>query len=275
MFLEEYKGGAELTTEAIIKSSPDSVGVEKVHCRSVSIDFLEKNKDSHFIICNFSTLADNLKIYMCRNVNYSIIEYDYKFCQYRSMKKHYASTGKECDCVDSYYGKINSAFYGYASKIWFMSRGQRDIFISKIKALKEERCEVLSSVFSSGDVSFMNSIKNNEKNNKYLILGSNSWIKGTDKCILYAEENNLDFEIISGLLYHELLIKMSTSRGLIFLPLDYDTCPRLVIEAKLLGCELILNDHVQHKDEDWFNSAASCYSYLHSRPKAFWDNYVG
>ena len=36
------------------------------------------------------------------------------------------------------------------------------------------------------------------------------------------------------------------------MPLDYDTCPRVVIEAKLLGLDLILTDNVLHKDEDWF-----------------------
>ena len=64
----------------------------------------------------------------------------------------------------------------------------------------------------------MESIKDNEKNNKYLILGSSSWIKGTKECITYAEENNLEYEVIQGLPYHELLIKMSTSKGLIFRP---------------------------------------------------------
>ena len=139
--------------------------------------------------------------------------------------------------------------------------------------MKEENCEVISSAFAEGDLRFMQSIRDNEKDNKYLILGSSSWIKGTEQCISYAKENNLEFEVISDLQYHELLIKMSTSKGLIFKPLDYDTCPRIVIEAKMLGCELIMNEHVQHKDEEWFATADTCYQYLKDRPTAFWSYY--
>ena len=66
---------------------------------------------------------------------------------------------------------------------------------------------------------------------------------------------------------------MSTSKGLIFKPLGGDTCPRIVIEAKLLGCDLILNENVQHKDEEWFLTPESCLEYLKSRKDVFWSFY--
>ena len=274
MFAEQYSGGAELTTRAIMQGNKNAQTVRKVNCQSLTIPILEKHKDLHFIVCNFASLDEKVKIYMCKNINYSIVEYDYKFCQYRSMNKHKAITGNECDCVEQMSGKINSAFYGYAKKVWFMSVGQRDIFLSKVKTLKEENCEVLSSVFSDGDIRFMKSIKDNEKNDTYLILNSNSWIKGTNECVQHAKTNNLNYELVQNLPYHELLIKMSTSKGLIFLPLGYDTCPRFVIEARLLGCDLILNDYVQHKDEEWFLTQDSCYEYLKDRTSAFWSFYA-
>ena len=124
-----------------------------------------------------------------------------------------------------------------------------------------------------GDLRFIESISGNEKDSNYLILNSNSWIKGTKSCVEYAQRNSLDFELISGLPYHELMIKLSTSKGLIFKPLGGDTCPRIVIEAKLLGCDLILNDNVQHKDEEWFKSIDSCLEYLKNRTNVFWSFY--
>ena len=57
------------------------------------------------------------------------------------------------------------------------------------------------------------------------------------------------------------------------MPVASDTCPRLVMEAKMLGCELILNDHVQHKDEQWFATQESCYEHMHSRTDVFWSHY--
>ena len=274
LFVDNYKGGAELTTDTIMKAAPDNkFNLVKIHSQSVNEEIVNKFVDAHWIICNFSALTDKAKVFLCKNADYSIIEYDYKICHYRSLEKHKFITGSECNCLEDMSGKINQAFYGYAKKVWFMSTAQQGIFLSKLKVLKNERCEVLSSIFSPGDLMFMDSIKNNEKNSSYLILGSDSWIKGTQKSIEFAKENNLSFEVIKGLPYHELLIKMSTSKGLIFQPLGGDTCPRIVIEARLLGCELILNDNVQHKDEEWFSTTDLSYQYLKTRAAKFWKHY--
>ena len=97
MFAEQYSGGAELTTRAIMQGNKNTQTVRKVNCQSLTIPILEKHKDLHFIVCNFASLDEKVKIYMCKNINYSIVEYDYKFCQYRSMNKHKAITGNECD----------------------------------------------------------------------------------------------------------------------------------------------------------------------------------
>lgn len=273
LFVENYRGGAELTTAAIMQGALPGSQIAKAHSAALTVDLIKQNPDVHYVVCNFSGLEDNVKMHMCKNASYSIIEYDYKFCEYRSMEKHFVATGSECDCVQLMTGKINSAFYGYAEKVWFMSEAQRDIFLQQIKVLKQENTEVLSSIFAPGDIAFMKSIKDNEKNDKYLILGSNSWIKGTQDSIEYAKQNNLEYEVISNLPYHELLIKMSTCKGLIFQPLGSDTCPRIVIEARLLGCDLIMNEYVQHKNEDWFDNQELAYAYLESRPQVFWSYY--
>ena len=271
LFVNKYRGGAELTTHAIIDSCKNPV--KKINCKSITEDFINKHKDHVWVICNFAQLSDRNKILICKNTNYSIIEYDYKFCSYRSIEKHIAAEKKDCDCIEKKESKVNLIFYGYAQRIWFMSKNQMDVFINKVATIKAQKCHVLSSVFSPGDLRFMESIKDNKKNNSYLILKSNSWIKGTNDTVKFAEKNNLKYELVGDLQYHELLIKMSTSKGLIFRPLGSDTCPRIVIEALLLGCDLILNDNVQHKEEEWFLNREACIKYLSKRTEEFWNFY--
>ena len=154
-----------------------------------------------------------------------------------------------------------------------MSEKQKNMILAKVSVLKEDNCETLNSIFSAGDLRFIHSIKDNEKDEKYLILDSDSPVKPSTQCVEYAKSNDLEYELISNLPYHELLIKMSTSKGLIFLPVASDTCPRLVMEAKMLGCDLALNEHVQHKDEEWFVTQDSCYEHMDSRGDAFWSYY--
>ena len=61
------------------------------------------------------------------------------------------------------------------------------------------------------------------------------------------------------------------SKGLIFVPTQFDTCPRVTIEAKMLDCALILSNKVQHAKEDWFNgSKEDIINYMKERLDFFW-----
>lgn len=274
-FINDGVGGAELTTDAIMRAGVlKGFQVGSIHCSKFDNKVSEQNKNEfHFIVCNFTKLSDEVKLHMIKNCSYSIVEYDYKICKYRSYQLHQMIEGKPCDCETTPAGKLNAAFYGYAKKVWFMSEKQKNMIQEKVSVLKEENCEVLNSVFNSGDLNFMYSIKDNEKNDTYLILDSQSPVKPATSAIEYAKSNNLNYELISNLSYHELLIKMSTSKGLIFLPVASDTCPRLVMEAKMLGCDLILSEHVQHKDESWFDTQESCFEHMDNRVDIFWSYY--
>tara|TARA_R110000737_G_scaffold350854_1_gene391157 strand:+ start:218 stop:1390 length:1173 start_codon:yes stop_codon:yes gene_type:complete len=106
----------------------------------------------------------------------------------------------------------------------------------------------------------------------YLILQSDSWVKGTDDAIQFATDRGIKYEVIGGLPYSKLLEKLRRHKGLIFRPAGGDTCPRIVIEAALLECDLILSEKVQHKNEDWFcGLKENMRNYLLGRSLFFWD----
>ena len=85
--------------------------------------------------------------------------------------------------------------------------------------------------------------------------------------------NNKNYEILQGLSHLEVLQKMSTAKGFVYLPLGGDTCPRMVIEAQLLGCEVIVNENVQHSAEIPFceENILNIESYLYSSREIFWN----
>lgn len=273
VFSEDYLGGAELTTDAIIDSSTENFTVRKIRCSDVKEEHIKEMKDVHWIICNFSHLSKEIKLLMCKNLEYSIIEYDYKFCNYRSLDLHKIRENMDCDCLEKQENKINLIFYGMAKKIWFMSESQRNIFLKKVKTIKEDRTSVLSSVFKEDNLNFIEELSTNKKNEKYIITSGGSWVKGYEQTVDYARNNNIDYEVVPKMGYKELLKKMSMSKGLLFMPAGADTCPRLVIEAKLLGCDLILNNNVQHKDEEWFSDRKKVLTYLKNKKKEFWKYY--
>lgn len=279
-FADEYSGGAELTTEALFKSASDEdFVVNKIKCRNLNKKHIQEMLDFHWIIFNFATLSDAIKIEIAKNIQYSIVEYDYKFCKYRSPEKHLALGGEECNCTQTESGKINLVFYGYAQKVWFMSEKQRQVFFDNVPTLKKEKTQVLGSVFEDNQIQSFKQIdekiKNQQitKNKNYVIVDSKSWIKGTKQSVKKAEQMGLEYQVVGHLSYKDMLKKLLESKGLIFLPNGGDTCPRLVIEAKLLGCDLILNDNVQHKEESWFLNRETILEHLEQNKKQFWDYY--
>ena len=146
MFVENFIGGAELTSEALIESSPFKV--HKVLAKDVTMETLESGFQKYWIFGNFSSLDNKLIPSIVANIEYSILEYDYKFCKYRSIEKHLEIEQIECDCDEQVFGKLMSAFFYGAKSLWFMSEKQQSIHFKRFPFLNERENWVLSSVFS-------------------------------------------------------------------------------------------------------------------------------
>jgi len=269
LFKDQYVGGAELTFGSII----DTTGVpyHRANSNVISVDIMEQNKDKFWVFGNYSHLSESCLLYAIKNLNYSVVEFDYKYCKYRTEHLHEKTEGP-CDCAETSKGRLVAIFLAKSKAVWWMSEGQKQVWLERFPPLQQTNNFVLSSIFSKQTLNNILSLDTSQKNDKYLILESNSWIKGTEDGIEYAKESGLKFEVIGGLGYEEFLDKLAGSRGLIHFPRGYDTCPRLVIEAKLLNCDLITNEFVQHRDEGWFTgSREEMLTYLEGRPSFFWE----
>lgn len=273
LFVDQYSGGAELTTEALIEKCP--VKYQKILSRDLTIQVLEQGHSKHWIFGNFSGMDQQLIPTIVANLSYSILEYDYKFCKYRSIEKHRYAEGKDCDCDDAQHGKMVSAFFYGAKSLYWMSEGQQQIYHEKFPFLSDKHNTVLSSVFSDEFFVLIKQIREKNKDQEregWIVLGSSSWIKGADQAEEWCKSNKVNYEVVWVLPHHELLEKLSKAEGFVYLPEGNDTCPRMVIEAKLLGCKLEINDYVQHKDEEWFttDNTLEIEQYLYGSRELFW-----
>lgn len=275
MFVEDYVGGAELTTEALIASSP--LEVFKLRSKDVSIELLRQGVDRFWVFGNFANLNPQLIPSIVGNLKYSVVEYDYKFCRARSPEKHLAETGQPCDCADGVTGKMVSAFYYGSMGMWWMSEKQKQVYLKTFPFLSEKDNVVLSSVFDKQTLGRIKQLRaantGRERNKLWVVLGSNSWIKGAEDAVQWCVNHGHSADVVWNLPYDDLLQKLAASDGFVYLPKGGDTCPRMVIEAKLLGCQLHLNESVQHKDEEWFatDDLESIEEYLFAAPGLFWN----
>ena len=95
MFAQQYVGGAELTTESILESS--LLPVLRANSSNLNIPLMKKFKDRFWIFGNFAHLSEDCMMHAIKNLNYCVLEYDYKYCKYSSPGKHIDAEGK-CDC---------------------------------------------------------------------------------------------------------------------------------------------------------------------------------
>jgi glycosyltransferase involved in cell wall biosynthesis len=274
LFASDHVGGAELTSEALISSCP--LNIFKLRSNEVTMDVLAKNVDKYWIFGNFTGMNYELIPSIVANMRYSIVEFDYKYCKYRSPEKHLFAENMPCSCQNDMTGKIVSAFMYGSKSLWWMSQRQMEKYHTMFPFLSEKSNTVLSSVFDEeffGLVNFLREKYKDHERTDNIIIGSTSWIKGVEDSIKYCDSKNMDHEVVWNLKYHDLLEKMASSKSLVFHPKGGDTCPRVVIEAKLLGCELHLNENVQHAKELWFDTddMLDTESYLYAARNRFWN----
>jgi len=276
---DDYAGGAELSTDALMKTSPFGE-VCFLRSRDLTQDHIARGTQKIWVFFNFGSMNLNLVPVIVANCFYYIVEYDYKFCKFRSIEKHQVETGNPCDCHESQFGMFMSSFFAGAEHIFYMSEVQRQIQVDRFPFLGGDKSSVLSSIFDVQDLELIERLRNSRQDviNAFVIMGSNSWIKGVKESQDHLRDLQINFEVIGGLPYHDMLRKLSEYKGLCFRPLGGDTCPRLVIEAKLLGLELDINENVQHASEDWFNKDRDqIESYLLDAHNRFWtriENFV-
>jgi glycosyltransferase involved in cell wall biosynthesis len=279
LFAEDYLGGAELTTRALIDSSPGMLKIHKMHSKNITMKTLESGYNKFWIFTNFSQMDMELIPTIVSNVRYAIIEYDYKFCRYRSIEKHLSAEMEQCGCHNEMHGKLISAFFHGATTCFYMSEAQMKRHHERFPFLAEEEGSsqyVLSSVFSEEFFAAIKLLREKYKDSErkgWLALGSPSWIKGTSAAVTWCEDNNKEYELLQGLSHVQVLEKMAQAEGFVYLPLGGDTCPRMVLEAQLLGCKLEVNDNVQHMTEIPFNGTdlLDIESYLYASRDLFWN----
>jgi hypothetical protein len=269
-FPEEFLGGAELTSEAFIHHSP--YRVFKLHASSLTPQMLQEHRDKIWIFGNFQSvnlsllgLALNLKLRLY------MIEYDYKFCDFRLPQLHQFQRNSPCDCHTRERGRFIAKLFKEARKSFFMSEKQMQVYGELFPSAKPNGV-ALSSAWVKEDLEYLRTLRAcRVSNGRWAILKRDSFVKNQTGTEAYARAHGISYDLVGEMPYREFLRILSSYDGLLFHPAGYDSCPRLTIEAKLMGMQLLLNEHVQHKEEPWFNqNVSSIEEYLLEIPHRLW-----
>lgn len=264
-FSDNLIGGAELTLDSLLSYSDKKIfKIRSKDLKKVHFDF---GRSKYWIFGNYTQCNPQLLKAVSDNSSYSVIEFDYKYCIHRNPEEH------DCDCEKSNQGNFVIDFYKNADRVFFMSELQLQHYQNKFENFSNT--SVLSSIFTESDFRFIQNLRESEKQYDVAYYNSQSKIKGTKNAVEYVKQNFNNTHkclAVSGLDYSSCLKEMSKVDLFVYLPEGPDTCPRSVIEARLLGCNLVTNSNVQHREEAWFQGTYDeIESYIKSSAQGFWD----
>jgi hypothetical protein len=276
-------GGTMLTFEAILESNLEKLTF--VSTKNLTLKDAFRDFDL-FIFGNITNLNKNIidvLVLIMETKPFVKIEFDYGYCIYRGRIPHEMLGGENCNCYKNHdLSTIYKLIHEKSLHTFYMSGEQIAIHnedLSKINNISgrfKNPQSVLSSCFSKENLILFKELRKKPKNEKYAIIdGQGGWhtqAKGIKESVEYSKSKSLQFDLIKTDTHREMLNILSNYKGLVSMPIIHDTCPRITIEAKLMGLEVLTNNMSQHIRESWWNSdLETVFEFVKSRPNHFWE----
>tara|TARA_R110002110_G_scaffold129915_1_gene310091 strand:+ start:2625 stop:4454 length:1830 start_codon:yes stop_codon:yes gene_type:complete len=236
-FDNDLVGGAELNDGVLIRRLTDlGYKIKSVKSSLITEEFLKSHEDFFYIISNFIGLTENCKRIIADECEYIIYEHDHKylisrdpsvFCSDRSSLKEMSITAENI---------INSRFYTKAKTVVCLSEVCKKI-LEELLNIKNV-VSIGTSLWSENRLSKIESLLSEEKSKGCMVLNSANQTKNTDAGVKYCRENNIPFDLVGGLAPDDFLKAMAQYKTLVYIPKVLETFCRLVVEAKMLKCEV-------------------------------------
>jgi hypothetical protein len=227
--------------------------------KDLNHNLLEENRDKLFIFGGLNTLNWKFVADLITANRYCVIETELKFCKHKSPAKHKMVENTNCNCHNDQIGKVVEEFYSNAEMIFWLSEEQKNLFHEKLPKLKFTLNQtVMPQIFDQKELHTIDElIKNKNSNGKFCVLNSNNLSDGTFEAMKFGSEVQkqtalLNFQDFKTEL--EFLNALSNFDGIIYTPAFSGISPRFLVQAKLLGLEILTkeNNNIDLFKEPWF-----------------------
>tara|TARA_Y100001938_G_C8048698_1_gene410404 strand:+ start:66 stop:911 length:846 start_codon:yes stop_codon:yes gene_type:complete len=245
-FIDDFIGGAALNDEEIYKVfKKNGEDIEKIKTSEITEDFLNKEKESFFIVSNFFHLAPELREKLMK-LKYIIYAHDYKFVQHTNPAAYDDFKVPEPEI-------INKDFHEKAIAIMCQSSLQQNIYNLNLD-VKDSTINVSGNLWSDEDFEVLEEVEK-IKNKKQMcsVIKSHYWQKGVPEAIKICIEKKFNYDLIHDDNYHNFLRKLGANAALMFYPLTPETLCRAVVEARMMNVKVITSNMVGATHEKWFD----------------------
>ncbi len=242
-FLEDgYHGGAEQFNNNLINELSSEFNITKARARDLDVNTIDNHEECFFIISNFMELSEHSKLRL-QGKEYIILEHDHKYVSNNDPSKFINMIAPQ--------GSIqNKRFYEKAKAVLCQSKIHSEVLQKNL--LIDSVINLSCNLWSDEQLELLQRHSRAEKTTEFSIIDSNNKNKGTPAAVKYCEKNNIKFNRLGWMEYEQFIRELSKTKTLIFFPQWLESFNRLVVEAKILCCEILTNKLVGVASEEWF-----------------------
>jgi len=264
-----YPGGAELTDSALIESCPFSItkikfsNLEKSDFRATDIVVIGNSKNA---------TGDQLE-YISSTKKYILFEHDMRICRYdgdfsRAKKEPIHYFFKKCICPHFYLKRLYSNSLGAV----FLTNRQYEVYKNnpffKVKRMEILGCSAFNLNFFEGVDSFRE--KRNEKSGTAVFYSPHP-VKGYEQSKKYCIDRGVVPVEIFNKTPEEVYTVFENAEQFVYLPAGMEWAGRMPVEARFLGCKVIINENVGVGGEPWWEmDERPAYEFVKDTPSRFW-----
>ncbi len=265
---DRFPGGAERTDEAAIEACP--YPVKQIIWSKLQPTLIE---DSLLVVVGNSGSAKPSHFEMLAKYRKHVLfEHDIRICYWRGN-----------------FPVAAEPIHRFSHRCLCPHRGMRHLFESALgviylthlqKKYYDEnrfyndfgRSAILgSSLFDSEFLDYVDNTSAAEKNESTLIPGTSTKIKGAKQAQAYCEKKGWEFTKVKNFTPKEVWEAMHKAKRFVYLPIGLEPAGRMPVEARLLGCEVIVNENVGVAEEEvWKQNDEDFDRFLRAQPRRFW-----
>jgi hypothetical protein len=264
-----YPGGAEMTDAALMAACPWKL--EGVRVRDLKRIYL-KDFDVH-VVGNLSQASRQQIRDLCVSGRHVLFEHDVRICRFRgNFPEAWEPVHRfrqRCCCPHFYLRPL----YRSAMGVIYLTQRQMEVF-HRNPFFRCSRELVLGG--SAMDKTFferVDRVKRRGDNRKKgtCIAYSRGPIKGYKQALEYCRKKGVDPLILKDLTPDEILDQFEHAAEFVFFPIALEPSGRMPLEARFLGCEVLVNRHVGVAGESWWKLDDSrALNVVRDIPNRFW-----
>lgn len=265
-FIDNFQRGAELNDDALLKHL--ALPYDKILCRDLS----SIDKDSIYILGNFTTLSDDIKKELQEKGRYIIYEHDHKYCMTRNPFTYISITKDGPVQKENPSGKVpennltNLDFYKNAHLVICLTSWHEEQLRLNVPDCRTTN--IHGSLWTFEDLDFIDKVRETTKktdkcaifNDQDIVTladgskyrqGAN--IKNKQGNIKYCKENKIPYRLVPRINDRKKFLKvLAMHSSLCFFPEIPETCSRLLTEARMLGLDVYTDFNSGAAHEYWF-----------------------